>query len=137
MKRKIIISLLSFELLFLLSGCNIHKKSINNVAMEESCYLAYYYDNSSFDIEKTYDFIYKEKKNGDVYCSFYYKPTNIMEKNFYSANIKFDYDNDVYYYNNKVIFTWEWHNKQYKDEESEFKARFEVVRDYVNGLQEK
>lgn len=136
MKRKIIFSLLILELPFFISSCNIHKKSINNVAMEETCYLAYYYDNSSFDIEKTYDFIYKEKSNGNVYCQFYYKPNNIMEKKFYSANIKFDCDNDIYYYNNKAIFTWKWHNEQYKDEQSEFKTRFEIVRDYVNELQE-
>lgn len=134
MKKIFILSLLIFELL-LLSGCNLHKNSVNNVAMEESCYLAYYYDNGSFDIEKTYDFMYKEKSSGDVYCQFYYKPNNIMEKNFYSANIKFDYDNDIYYYNSKTIFTWEWHNKQYEDEKSEFKTRFEIVRDYVNNLQ--
>lgn len=134
MKRKIIISLLIFEIPFFLSGCNIHKKNINNVAVEEACYLAYYYDNSSFDIEKTYDFTYKENNSGDIYCSFYYKPINIMEKKFYSANIKFDYDNDVYYHNNQIIFTWEWHNKQYKDEETEFKTRFEIVKDYIDRL---
>ena len=105
------------------------------MAIEESCYLAYYYDNNSFDIEKTYDFIYKEKNDGNVYCQFYYKPNNIMEKKFYSANIKFDSDNDIYYYNNQVIFNWEWHNKQYEDDESEFKTRFEIVRDYINTSQ--
>ena len=104
--------------------------------MEESCYLAYYYDNNSFNIEKTYDFIYKEKNDGNVYCQFYYKPNNITEKKFYSATIKFDSDNDIYYYNNQVIFNWEWHNKQYEDDESEFKTRFEIVRDYINTSQQ-
>ena len=129
--KKIIISLL---LIITISGCNLHKKSPNNVAIEESCYLAYYYDNNSFDIEKTYDFIYKENGN-KIYCQFYYKPNNIMEKNFYSANIKYDPENDIYYYNNKEIFTWDWHNKQYENKESEFKTRFEIVKDYIYGLQ--
>ena len=133
MKTKILFILLIITSFFL-SGCNIHKKSVNNVAIEESCYLAYYADNNSFDIEKVYDFIYQEKSNTDIYCQFYYKPSNIMEKKFYSANIKFDYNNDVYYYNNKIIFTWDWHNKQYNNKESEFKTRFEIVRDYINEL---